>query len=58
MIISTPNNMSWIKNEKMRIKDNILNSDDPHFRYPLGNGYGYRISIPAKKLSTDTLLYP
>jgi hypothetical protein len=33
----------------MRIKDNILNPDCPNFRHPLGNGYGYWISIPAKK---------
>jgi hypothetical protein len=33
----------------MRIKDNILNPDGPHFRYPLGNEYGYWMSIPAKK---------
>jgi hypothetical protein len=30
------------------VPDNI-NLDGPHVRYPLGNGYGYWISIPAKK---------
>jgi hypothetical protein len=36
MIISPPNNMSWIKIEKIRIYDNILNPDGPHVRYPYG----------------------
>jgi hypothetical protein len=43
---------------KMRIYDNILNPNGPHIRYPLGNEYGYWISIPVKKLSADTILYP
>jgi hypothetical protein len=46
------------KNWKMRIYDNILNSDGPHVRYPFGNGYEYYISILVKKLSANTLLYP
>jgi hypothetical protein len=45
------------KNCKMRIYDNILNSDASHVRYPLGNEYEYWISIPTKKVSTDILLY-
>jgi hypothetical protein len=41
----------------MRINDNILNPVDPHVRYPLGNVYGYWISIPTKNIHGYLFIY-
>jgi hypothetical protein len=46
------------RNWNMWIWDNVLNPEGPRVTYPLGNGYGYWISIPAKKITMDILLYP
>jgi hypothetical protein len=48
MIISTPNNMSWIKNKKIRIYDNILNPNSPRVIYPLGNVMNTRYPYTRK----------